>query len=135
MSFMEWDENFSVGVDEIDDDHKKLVEHLNELHDAVTGGIGHIALGKILEGLMLYTVYHFSHEERLFLHAQYPGYEGHKREHERLTDQVKAVYETFTADPLGMLAMEVLDFLKDWIAIHIMQSDKKAGAYLVSCRP
>ncbi len=130
MPFVEWNDSLSVGIDEIDEDHKKLVALLNELHDAVEAGAGHTVLGKVLEGLILYVSHHFGHEEGLFLRAQYPGYEEHKREHEELTAQVKAVYDKFNSDPEGMLALEVLDFLKDWLYIHIMKSDRQFGVYL-----
>ena len=130
MPFMKWSDDFSVGVDELDNDHKKLVELINELHDAVEAGKGHNALGKILDGLIFYVSYHLSHEEGLFLRAQYPDIEAHKQEHALLTTRAKDVYEKFYAAPSETLPQEVLELLKSWLYEHILGSDKKFGVFM-----
>lgn len=130
MPFMKWSDEFSIGVDELDNDHKKLVGLINELYDAVEAGRGHEALGKILDGLIFYVSYHLSHEEGLFLRAQYPDLEAHKREHAALTDRAKDVYDKFYSAPTETLPHEVLELLKTWLYQHILESDKKFGVYM-----
>ena len=130
MPFMDWVDEFSVGVEEIDRDHKKLLELLNELHDAVQAGEGREVLGKVLEGLTLYVSYHFSREEVLFLRTDYPDYEKHRKQHLALANTVEEVYEDFHSGMADTLPHQVLDFLKNWLNDHILRADKAFGAYL-----
>jgi hemerythrin len=130
MSLLEWSAEFSVGVEEIDRDHQRLMGLLNDLHAAVEVGAGHQVLGVVLDGLILYVSYHFAHEEGLFLTANYPGFENHRRQHQALTDAVKEIYEDFQAGAAETLPDEVLEFLKAWLYKHIMESDRAFGVYL-----
>jgi hemerythrin-like metal-binding protein len=130
MPFAEWTAEFSVGVDEIDSDHKRLLALLNELHDAVKAGAGSEVLGKVLDGLMLYVGYHFAHEEELFLRTDYPGSARHLRQHQALTITVKEIQEDFQLDNSDALPTQVLEFLKNWLYEHILGSDRAFGVYL-----
>ncbi len=60
--FLEWNENLSVGVPSIDEQHKALLALLNELFDSTQAGRGQAVLGKVLKELADYTVYHFKYE-------------------------------------------------------------------------
>ena len=66
MPLIAWDQGFSVGVGSIDEQHKKLIGLLNDLHDAMRFGKGRDVLGKVLAELIDYTAYHFRTEEGLF---------------------------------------------------------------------
>jgi hemerythrin len=129
MPFAEWSNEFSVGVEEIDGDHRRLLELLNELHDAVKAGGGHEALGRVLDGLMHYVDYHFSHEETLFIRTKYPGYERHRQQHRAFTITVKEIQEDFQLGASDALPQQVLEFLKNWLVEHIMGSDRAFGVY------
>jgi hemerythrin len=124
------DAMLSVHVDQIDDEHKKLVNLLNVLNTAVSTGAGQAALGGVLNGLVNYTVYHFSHEEDMFRRSRYPNYDKHRRQHEGFTAKVLQVNSEFQAGRSPVLAGEVIEFLKTWLAQHIMGSDREFGAYL-----
>ena len=67
MKDLVWDYVLSVGIDEIDEDHHRLVDLFNMLHHSVTEGDGIDYLAALLEELINCTVWHFSHEERLLL--------------------------------------------------------------------
>ncbi len=129
MPFTEWSKEFSVGVEEIDGDHRKLLELLNQLHDAAKTGDGREVLGSVLDGLMLYVGYHFAHEESLFLRTNYPGYERHRRQHQALTITVKEIRDDFQLGGADALPRQVLEFLKNWLYEHIMGSDRAFGVY------
>ena len=134
MPFVEWTDEFSVGVPEIDRDHQTLLALLNDLHDAVEAGVGHEALSKVLDGLALYVSYHFAHEEGLFLRAKYPGYERHRKQHLALTGTVKEIYSEFQAGGSETLPQQVLEFLKNWLYEHILGADRAFGVYLTGHR-
>jgi hemerythrin-like metal-binding protein len=130
MPFVKWSPEFSVGVDEIDSDHRKLLDLVNGLYDAVTYGSGRDELGKVLEGLAEYVHYHFAHEEDLFERTNYPGTERHRLQHRALTTTVAEIYEDYKSGSTDILPMQVLEFLKNWLYEHILGSDRAFGVYL-----
>ncbi len=125
-----WSDKLSVHVDQIDNEHKRLVNLLNVLNSAVETGAGQAALGGVLNGLINYASYHFSHEEDLFRRSNYPAYEKHRRQHEGFTAQVLQVNANFQSGTASVLPAEVLEFLRVWLSQHIMGSDREFGAYL-----
>ncbi len=129
MAFMNWKDDFAVNVKEVDAQHKKLLELLNRLFDAMKVGKGREALGGILKELIDYTVYHFGTEERLFQQYGYPEYAKHKKEHDDLTKQAVELKTAFDAGQ-KMITIDVMNFLKDWLNVHILQEDKKFGPFL-----
>ncbi|MTJ80999.1 MAG: bacteriohemerythrin [Telmatospirillum sp.] len=130
MPLMTWNNAMSVGVAVIDEDHKKLVSLVNELYDAIQGGHGKDALGKILDGLVSYTVMHFAREEKFFQETGYPDAAAHKKEHADLTRQVLDVQSKYKSGATSTLSLEVMNFLKNWLVKHIQGSDKKYGPHL-----
>ncbi len=132
MPLMTWNEKMSVGVKVLDDDHKRLVALVNELHDALKTGHGKDALGKILDSLVTYTKSHFAREEQFFARRNYPDSAAHKKEHDDLTNQVLQVQAKFNSGASTGLSLQVMNFLRDWLTNHIQGSDKKYGPYLNS---
>ncbi len=132
MPLMTWNEKMSVGVKQLDEDHKQLVALINELHDAFKSGHGKDALGTILDSLVGYTKSHFAHEEQFFARTNYPEQAAHKKEHDDLTKQVLEVQSKFKKGGGTALSLEVMNFLRDWLTKHIQGSDKKYGPFLNS---
>ncbi len=124
MSFVMWKDTMSVNVKEIDDQHKKLISLINELHGWIQAGEKKDFLGDVLEELTNYTRYHFSAEERRMKEFSYIGYLEHKREHDDFTDKILSLKEKYDRGE-GALSSEVSSFLKDWLTNHIMGTDKK----------
>ncbi len=129
MALIEWSENYSVKVKTIDNQHKKLVDLINELHGAMREAHGKDVLGKILNELTEYTVFHFSTEEKLMNDNGYAGYVAHKAEHDKLTKQVIELNGNLKSGK-GVISQEVLFFLKDWLLNHIAVTDKKYSLFL-----
>ncbi len=129
MAMITWDISLRVGVDIVDNQHKKLVDLINRLYDAMIAGKGRQALGGILSELIDYTVTHFNTEENLFRQYGYPGAPDHIKEHHHLTKTAK---ELQTASDSGKttITLDVMNFLKDWLVNHIMKSDKSFGPFL-----
>ena len=131
MPLFQWTPELSVNVKEIDNQHKQLVNLINLLHDSMKSGKGKDVMGKVLNDLTDYTVYHFGTEERLFQKYGYIEYPQHKKEHDDLTKQVLDVKSKFLAGQTTV-TIEVMNFLKDWLNNHIKHSDKKYSAFLNS---
>jgi hemerythrin len=123
MAYMNWSDDLSVGVSEIDGQHKQLVAQINALHDAMRSGQGKDALEKTLGELAAYTQYHFSAEEQYMQKFGYPGYTPHKKEHDGFVAKVAGFQKDYASGKLG-LSIEVMKFLRDWVAGHIKGSDK-----------
>jgi len=130
MPLMTWTDKLSVGVGVLDEDHKKLVGMLNELFDAMRAGQGRDSLGRILNGLVQYTKFHFAREEKFFAQTGYPAAVPHKQEHDALTRQVLDVQQKYTAGASATLSLDVMHFLKDWLVNHIQGSDQKYRPHL-----
>lgn len=131
MALITWNENYSVKVKQFDDQHKKLIEMVNELHDSMKVGKGKETLEKILKGLVQYTEQHFSSEERLMKLHGYTGYENHKKEHNQLVMQVLDIQKKYQ-EGTTMLTQSVMNFLRDWLQKHIQGDDKNYGPFLNS---
>ncbi len=133
MPFVNWSSEFSVGIEEFDDEHKKLLQLINDLYDAVQAGSGRETLGKVLDGLISYVSYHFAHEEEVFQATNYPGTERHRLQHRALTTTVAEIYDDFKLGASTTMPQQVLEFLKNWLYDHILGSDRAFGLYYKSC--
>ena len=131
MALFVWDTKYSVGVRELDSQHKVLVDLLNELFDAMQAGKTNDILGKIIKKLVDYTKTHFATEERYMQQYSYPDLASQKKEHEAFTAKVLAFQEQFDSGRMA-LSVSVTSFLKDWLVQHISGSDKKYGPFFNS---
>jgi hemerythrin-like metal-binding protein len=130
MSLFIWnDSKFSVGVKELDNQHKKLVDTLNQLYDGMMSGQAKNVTGTLLTKLVSYTGDHFATEERLFANTRYPQADSHKKEHLKLTRQVEDFVGRFNRGEVA-LNVPLLNFLRDWLSKHIVIEDKKYGSWL-----
>lgn len=129
MPLMTWNDQLSVNIKQVDSQHMKLVELLNNFHDAMKLGKGKEVMGKTFSELLDYTAYHFGTEEDFFKKYGYPGSASHKKEHGALTKQALELSDRFSrGEPV--ISAETMTFLKNWLNDHIVGSDKKYGPFL-----
>jgi len=128
MALIQWNDSLSVKVAEIDQQHKRLIAMINELHDAMKQGKGKDVLGKIINGLSSYAVMHFSTEEKYFDRFGYPETESHKKKHVAFVKKVLEFKDGFEKGELN-LTLNVMNFLSDWLKNHIMGTDKKYSQF------
>lgn len=129
MAFMEWKNNYSVHVEELDRQHQRLIQIINSLHDAMKIGAPKPALERILSDLVSYTRFHFQTEEQLMRAHRFPEYKEHLREHESLTSTVVRFDEDLRAGRVA-LSVPLMQFLKSWLSSHILQSDAKYSPFM-----
>lgn len=129
MKDLVWDKVLSVGVTEIDEDHRKLIHIFNTLNHAITDGESKACLAATLEELVNCTVWHFSHEERLMLKYRFQEAEEHKAEHQELIQSAKSLQQLLL-QPDASLAEEHVLFLEQWLTKHILTADGRLGTYL-----
>ncbi|MDH4129145.1 MAG: bacteriohemerythrin [Spirochaetota bacterium] len=127
--FVTWNDSLNINIDIVDNQHKKLIDYINKLHANMKMGRAFKVMSKIIEGLVDYTVTHFTSEEKLMLDNKYPNYKDHKSQHVKFVEQMTEFKGKFFKKEVG-LTPEVLDFLQDWLVNHIKGSDKLFGSYL-----
>lgn len=131
MGRMQWDQSMSVNIDDLDAQHRKLLDMVNRLHDALDkGDSGELGL-KIVSELKEYAQEHFSYEESLMMEHGYPGYAAHQQEHINFIKQV-AAYDSACRKQGCPLPGEILGFLERWLLDHIKGTDQKYAPYLLS---
>lgn len=126
--YVPWDASYSVNIKQIDEEHKILVDMLNELHNAMQIGKGKDALSTILDKMINYVGTHFAHEEEFMEKYSYPDYPAHKEQHKEFVKKAVEFQKSFKEGKLG-LSVEVMFFLKDWTLNHIKGSDQKYGPF------
>ena len=122
MAFMEWRDEYSVNVTEIDDQHKKLFAMIDGYYEALGRRERTEALATLLEGLAQYTATHFHTEEVYFDKFGYENAEAHKKAHADLLDKVNDI-SARARQGVAVLKVELATFLKDWLNNHIKVSD------------
>ncbi|MFV0368690.1 MAG: bacteriohemerythrin [Hyphomicrobiaceae bacterium] len=126
---LEWSDEFSVGIDLIDKQHKILIRAINLLAMAVEYNSSRDMMQEIFTTLRDYTDTHFAYEEELFDRFDYPETELHKAQHRGLLKQVVDLEKRWQAGD-AEIGAEVLQFLVNWLRNHILGSDKKYSAFL-----
>ena len=124
MPFIKWKTEYSVGVFEIDNQHKKLVGLINKLFDAMKQGKANDVLGQIITELLFYAQTHFQTEEKYFDLFNYKETEEHKLIHRSFVDEMKEFKAGFDSGKIT-LSLDVFNFLKKWLDEHILGEDKK----------
>lgn len=131
MPIVQWNENLSVGVDAMDMQHKKLIDLINKLFDAMKSGQGKQMLKSVLTELVSYTRVHLSAEEKFLQDHNYPKLAEHKEMHQRLLAKVKEFCDKFNSGDLG-ISISLCDFLQKWLKSHICNVDRQYGLYINS---
>ncbi len=132
MAFVEWSEELSVGITQVDQEHQKLVAIVNQLDEAMISGKGTRIMNEILTQLVEYTKIHFTAEEALMAEAEYPGLDLHKQQHRQLVRKVEKFHSDFNNSG-RRITRKMMDFLKYWLSNHILVDDMAFGKYRVEC--
>ena len=131
-----WNESLSVGIDDMDDQHKVLIEYidkLTELSDRHIAGrdIDSAEVEALFARIIDYTVYHFDEEETLLQKYDYDNFDAHKKIHEKLKAQITEMRASYSEQGVALLPRIVL-FLNGWLRGHILKTDRKYGKYITS---
>ncbi len=129
MAILQWTDELQVDISRFDEQHKRLIALVNEVHDAMLTGKGRAVVGDVLDELIEYTDKHFTLEESTLTKHEFPECVSHRAEHQKLLATARELQEKHKAGSLAV-TVEVLEFLKQWITEHIKKCDKKYSAYL-----
>lgn len=121
MSFLIWTPDLDTGIEMIDEQHKQLVEYINQVYEANQSG-DREQVGETILQLIEYTVKHFTEEEALMEAAGYPLLKPHKMVHQRFVDKVAQMHDRHQS---GIdTADELLGMLQTWLFSHIQHNDR-----------
>ena len=131
MAKIQWDESLSIGVNLIDEQHKMLLQRLNDLSVAIEMSHGVEKIVKTLDFMVDYTDFHFSDEEKQMTLHEYPGLEYQQKQHEEFKNKLKQIVEDFEEEGATQdLATSINVFLYNWLVNHIKGVDHKYGEFL-----
>jgi hemerythrin-like metal-binding protein len=122
--YVDWKDEYSVGVAKFDESHKKLCGLINELHAGIVAGKGRDAQKNVIKGLVEYSMSHFGDEERLMKEYGYPDRASHKREHNEFQDKLLEFVEAYLQGS-APLSVDLLGYLVEWLERHMAVTDKK----------
>lgn len=128
---IEWNSSLSVGVEELDNQHKELFRQINELIDACHKGKGPEAVGEVLTFLDSYVRLHFGTEENYMRKYDFPGFEEHRLQHQEFMANLSEVRRRFTQEGPGVHIVVITNrILAGWLNTHIRRSDKVLGEHI-----
>jgi hemerythrin-like metal-binding protein len=131
MALMTWRDQYSVGVETLDNQHKAILRILNEIHAASLKGKAQEVAGPLLSQLLSLASEHFSTEERLMASIKFPGLPGHRAEHQRLTGKLREFVSRHEKGDASAYT-QLLHFLRDWLNQHMQSEDQEYAPWLVA---
>lgn len=130
MSVLVWNESYVLGIKTLDEQHRLLVQMINDLHEALVANRGQEMVREIVKRMADYTDYHFKTEEEYLARHGYGGLEGQRREHAVFTAKAIELQERLAGKGF-VLTLEVIRYLRDWLNDHILGSDRAYAPFLL----
>jgi hemerythrin len=124
MSYLDWKPEFSVGIKDVDAEHREMIELINSVYDELGGQRDADAVDRFLGDVHRAVQSHFALEERIMRESRYEEYEDHKNDHEDLLDDIRDMMDTFDEDPVA--GFETLEqSLSQWFGNHFATFDAR----------
>ncbi len=131
MKEITWTNDLSVGIELIDEQHKMLIKHLNDLSQSLKSGKGPAKIATTLNFLIDYTNFHFTAEEKHMAANGYPELDDHKKMHEEFTTTLSNMEEDLEEEGATQLLADSIDtLLVKWLFMHIRTIDVSFGKFL-----
>lgn len=119
---VQWESRYSLGLDEIDEQHQWLFELINKIWQAIVNRADYLQIVLLITELEIYARDHFNAEEALMLQTQYPGIEQHQAAHQKFIERIAV--EKRNAGETRQLSLDLVHFLQDWLGKHILSMDQ-----------
>ncbi len=131
MKEITWTSDLSIGVELIDEQHKMLIKHLNDLSQSLESGQGPAKIATTLNFLIDYTNFHFTAEEKHMTANDYPEFENHKKMHETFKTTLTNAEEDLKEEGATKSLADSIDtLLVKWLFEHIRTIDIAFGKFL-----
>jgi hemerythrin-like metal-binding protein len=123
---IEWKDTYSVGVNDIDEQHKRFFILLDKLSAIILHDGSQPELLQLLDDLIDYSKYHFDTEDELMIKHNYVNIGQHKLEHLYFSNKVLS-YKSDMLKNNKYLSIEVFNFIRNWLVDHIIRTDMEMG--------
>ena len=131
MALFEWDKRLETGNSVLDEQHRKIVDNLNRLHEAIEAGKDPQVLDDLFYFLKAFLDSHFALEEGLIQDLRLPGLARHRAEHKALKVQIQALARRYSRGEKGPgLAAALAEFLEGYFVAHVLVEDLKLASAL-----
>lgn len=121
--FLKWSNEYSIGLEEIDNQHKKLLNIINKLYQSFTSREENEKMEEILTEMADYTKYHFGTEERYFKQFGYKNSLDHLENHKMYVNKLATFQDDFKRN--RTITYSVMNFLRNWLVNHIQGVDRE----------
>lgn len=129
MALLEWRDDFSLGIAEIDYEHRQMLELINKSYAQLTGDAPASTVIDCLGEIFARISAHFALEEKLMRERRYDEYEDHKADHERLLDEIRDIMDDFEQHR-SFDENEFAGKLEQWFSEHFKNKDARLHHYL-----
>jgi len=127
-----WSDDFLIGIDELDYEHRCLIEDINKLHRELLEHVDMDPIEDTLGRIHARMNAHFALEEHVMISHDYPYFPEHKAEHEQLLEEYTELMTKFEREPDLGERVAIVGILRQWIVNHILTSDKKMSLMVIS---
>jgi len=124
MALLQWKDQYSVGIEAVDHEHRELIDLINKLHDEMSAHAGAAAIEAFFGDLFKAISAHFALEERFMRERKYDEFIQHKRDHERLLDEIRDIMDDF-AEREEVMEAELAPRLEAWFGRHFETHDAR----------
>lgn len=134
MPLIQWNEEYCIGIPEIDEQHIEWVNIINSLHESLLNEqekeLG-LLTSKALAAMLSYCEMHFKFEENYMEELGYPNLAEHKTLHKRFMENIIELFDQHASNEVVLLNSQLMKILKNWLVQHILEEDSKIQAYAV----
>jgi hemerythrin len=123
MPFLEWRDEFSIGIAEVDHEHRELIGLINKLFSSLVQAPGDPQIGAFLGEVHSRIAAHFALEEHVMLERRYGGFAAHKLEHESLLNEVREIMDAYDAGGYLGVENDLAQSLETWFGRHFRTQD------------
>ena len=129
MALIEWKDEFSVGVPDVDHEHQRLIALINELHDAMSRGDSNVTVMDFLGEIYAQISAHFALEEKIMRERKYDQYAEHKADHEVLLDELRDIMDDYEENAY-FSDDAFANAVGSWFTEHFKNRDARLHKYL-----
>lgn len=124
MPLIEWKDEYSLGVPDVDEEHRGLIDLINTLYDTVRTGEHDADVSEFLGEIYARIASHFALEELLMRRHDYDEYQDHKKDHEKLLEEIRDIMDEY--EDRELLDVETLSRrLEAWFSEHFRTKDSR----------
>ncbi len=121
---IEWKEEYSVGVEKLDEQHQGIIAIINRLAELIGKSRNFEDVGALIDDLKKQSIEHFDLEEKYFDEFNFEFTEEHKKTHKEFLEKVSGLRSEYNTDEVGA-SFKLVDCLEDWFLEHMTTDDQK----------